>query len=206
MKNINSKNKIITILKSAKETNKDILYELKSNYVEKLPFHSYEIQEYLDYFIQWCTDDFTKEGIDGMYYPPTIYLAYISNDVDYLIRELENEPECEVETIKGLYKIKEYITSIQKLIFCEGNNQDIQNLSNAQIPDNDLINNPIERLFKARNNIISLNQYLQEFSHIDSPEPLQLLQDSEQELNLLQRWFMRNENIIENLGGAKNAI
>ncbi len=206
MKDNNLKNEIIVILKKAKEINKDILYELKSNYVEKIPFHSYEIQEYLNYFIQWCTDDFTKEGIDGMYYPPTIYLAYISNDVDYLIRELENEPECEAETIKGLYKIKEHIASIQKLIFCEGNKQDIQNLSNAQIFDNDLINNPIERLFKARNNIISANQHLQEFD-CSSLEIINLLDDSEQELNLLQRWFMRNDKyLVGVLGGLKNEI
>lgn len=69
-------------------------------------------------------------------------------------------------------------------------------MSKFQLSTNDLVNNPIERLCQARNNVISVNQHLQEFKTSDSAEIIQLLYDSEEQLNLLQRWFMRNYEFI----------
>ena len=68
-------------------------------------------------------------------------------------------------------------------------------MSKMNLSYNKLVNDPIDRLCQARNNIISVNQYLQEIQG-SSQELIQLLYDSEEQLNLLQRWFIVNHEFI----------
>lgn len=56
---------------------------------------------------------------------------------------------------------------------------------------------PIRQIMTARNNVLTTILYLKEFS--ENPENIEIifgLEDALEALNLIQRWFMRNNNIF----------
>lgn len=72
---------------------------------------------------------------------------------------------------------------------------------------NNSLDDPICNLLIARNNAMTVIQYIKEYSEVPASDTIYLLDEAIENLNFIQRWFMRHSWLIdEMLGDETNEI
>lgn len=195
-------NVLNNITLSSQKLYEDTIQELDVQYMECENFPAREAGTRLELFSKWLECENNGNHFDSNE-PNHIYdLNIASEKIDYVLKTLDITDDSDMWVRDDVKQLKENIDFL-RWCFSHQDNQKENNLNISQNSNelNDTkiltINNPIGILFAVRNNIISANQYLQELNNSKSNELIQLLDDSVQELNLLQRWFMRNEKNLD---------